>query len=471
MFIFDSPELEDNFRNHLDILKSKFVGELHLRIDDCEIFEEPNTEILITPETIIYIDLSEFSEIKLSVSEFFDFVREFDSAVIKNYYECWTSNKVLFSLEPYNIEAHKFFKNAIREPRSSEEEQLLNQYNELNKQKAALYKLIDAKRNSSEDQERALDFASLSGEIYQLSQRLDTPTEYFCSEEFNVGGKSLICRLVKGFTIFQFKVLSEGYISEDDSPDFSYDTFVEILFKTPISEELANNILEAYLFELNSSLGIILKKSPIINPYDEDDFYYPVTNPRLRPLLLGNGIYELLSLYNKGVGSDDPQIQVLLLAKVIEFVSQTVVQQQFNESVRAKLLSNECLNPDAKFISDLATLIEEQSEFKRDREAIRLTVLTCCDAVELAKHSPKYFTELKRLTQNSKRKEKEEALSKVATTISATRNAIAHAKANYQPTGDECPSEEIREFASLLALMAQQVIRWYDSRNDFIKIY
>ena len=50
---------------------------------------------------------------------------------------------------------------------------------------------------------------------------------------------------------------------------------------------------------------------------------------------------------------------------------------------------------------------------------------------------------------------------KVAECIYSTRNEIAHAKANYDKRGTECPLKYREEFCKMLDIIAVRCIRWF----------
>jgi hypothetical protein len=174
----------------------------------------------------------------------------------------------------------------------------------------------------------------------------------------------------------------------------------------------------------------------------------------------------LLELYSSAISASDIHVSILYFTKAVEFVSQTVVRQQATEAIRAKLLSPRALSPTADFIMELEPVVDEQRAFKKDREAIKHTVAICCEATELSRIAPNFLTDLKKINRTSKEKERGDALTKLGASLYSTRNSIAHAKANYSPTGEECPAEDMVAFTSCIKVATQQVIRWYGSRPE-----
>jgi hypothetical protein len=78
-------------------------------------------------------------------------------------------------------------------------------------------------------------------------------------------------------------------------------------------------------------------------------------------------------------------LEIFYLTKVIEYVSQTVVKAQLVSTIQKKLYSAEALSPNAEFIIELQNMFNEQRNYTKDREAIRLTILTCCEVAGVVK--------------------------------------------------------------------------------------
>ena len=49
----------------------------------------------------------------------------------------------------------------------------------------------------------------------------------------------------------------------------------------------------------------------------------------------------------------------------------------------------------------------------------------------------------------------------LADSIYCTRNEIAHAKANYEKKGTECPEKDRCQFTELLDYIAVRCVRWF----------
>jgi hypothetical protein len=281
------------------------------------------------------------------------------------------------------------------------------------------------------------------------------------------------CCLVGGVTIFGFLIAMNKEYDDTLPPVLDNDFFVQISFKSPLSTQEIDELFEAYIFELSSSANIVLslEARPFITGlkvYDgSEEFEEPKEiNAKLRPLMISKGMAGLLSLYNKALVTNDPEIRILYFTKAFEYVSQSVIRLQLINTVQAKLNSSRALSPDVNYILELESVYDEQKVFKKDKEAIISTAINCCDAVELSSHSPKFIASLASISIQSKKKEREDALKEFANSLVDTRNYFAHAKSNYQPTGAECPSEQLDKFSGCVIIATQQLIRWFHNLNE-----
>jgi hypothetical protein len=313
-----------------------------------------------------------------------------------------------------------------------------------------------------------------SASAYVQVEKLDGENSFeVLKHETTINGVDVSCSITTGTTAFGFLVYETNDWDKYHPPTLSEDLFVEVKFSDAIEKTDARMIANAYIFELSSSVKLDLVLAP--RPYmwldgDADDEKEISPGFRLRPLLVGRGLESLLALYNKGLESHDAEIQILYFTKVIEYVSQTVNRKHLTESVTTKLLTRRALDPDAGFVVELEGLFDELKLLRQDREAIKQTVSTCCDAIELSLLAPPFLRILASISSSTKAKDRESALNRLGEAIASTRNSIAHAKANYNPRGDECPIEELDRFAKCIRLTAEQTVRWYASQPERTRI-
>ena len=292
-------------------------------------------------------------------------------------------------------------------------------------------------------------------------------------QQVRANGVDLTCSFHRGNTLFGLMVVAFGYYDKHFPPTTADEFFVEVLAEGLTDRSLMRAAADAYIFELAASLRLDCRRSPRL---DSDDLFPedepPLdtsTPPTLRPLLLGPGLDAVIAIYNTAVAAQDPSFEILGFVKVIEHISQTVIRLQMTDAVRGKLASPRALNPDAAFVLELENLVAEQRAMRKDREALRATVQTCCEVTELKKDAPPFLVRLRSL-DSADEKQRRAGLDELAGVLTATRNSIAHAKAGYITTGEECPPDQLGLLASCARLAAEQAIRWYAARHESSRV-
>jgi hypothetical protein len=484
---FDPPELREElaaaietWKQMIDIsLEYDFSDDI-VDVTDADFDAADYPDQTITHESEFELGLPKWEDAaRVTYGEFIELARELSGASLYENRECWTERRYLLRVDPANDQAMSYLWQTLPDPDTDADLKLQEEYVEAAREADALSaKLHEIYETSIDGDNQEPDEGLLeAGRVastrrYQLSEKIKKRTQRYCSLDVSIDGVDVACSLTEGFTVFGATVAASGDYSKDLQPVMG-DLFVEVRYRNPFSLEAARFIADAYLFELSSTLGLEFEESP--RPTLEDWEWYPggeprISNARLRPLLLGKGMPDLLRLYNRAVAASDDETRILYFTKVVEYVSNTVVRQQATEAIRAKLLSPRSLSPDASFVAELQAVVEEQRVFRKDREAIKQAVIACCEASELSKVAPLFLSKLRAFSPSDKPKDREEALARLGYSLSATRNAVAHAKANYEPTGEECPEEQIAAFAECAKLVAQQAIRWYHSRPEDVRV-
>jgi hypothetical protein len=318
--------------------------------------------------------------------------------------------------------------------------------------------------------------------------RTDAPESGYLAEQLverNVkvaqehDGSEIWVRLVSGLNTFAIlAALSGNYFDADVFPSVSrHHLFVEIYRPHRVnaayphgpappefSEQEARALSSAFLFELNQALGLVLVETSLSTTWeypDEEAIAKRASEVQLRPLLTGPGMAELLRHFNEGVRASSPEIAVLAFAKIFEFVSATIIRERLIQRARQKLLSERSRSPDSTFILELQALFESERSLRQDRPAVILTTRTCCDAWELQPLAPRCCKKLADLKDEANEKDRDAALDSFGECIVSTRNMLSHSKANYEPTGNECPETDLSDLVKCLRASARQVIHYF----------
>jgi hypothetical protein len=286
--------------------------------------------------------------------------------------------------------------------------------------------------------------------------------------------REIKCRVISFDLTWGLYFWSQRQYNEYYLPFTDDELFIEILIDNPKeNQELVKRIYDAYMFELSASLGQDFIGHPrktideIEYPFIDEEIEIP---EKFHPLMLSNGMEEIFFLYHKASCANEPENKIFGFAKVIEYISRTVVKEGTIEVVKNKLNSPRALTPDGNFILELETLYEEQQKFRKDKESIKLTIKTCCDVWALRDHVPKHLKSFEKLTDKSKKQQREKCLDDFAECFYATRSEYAHAKANYNRSGQECPQENLEQLAKCCQVAAQMVIRWYYDKDENSRI-
>ncbi|MGA9286824.1 MAG: hypothetical protein WBV93_00630 [Anaerobacillus sp.] len=296
-------------------------------------------------------------------------------------------------------------------------------------------------------------------EIFLFGINIPTVKEVIDEQEYTIN-------IVNGLTSYGIKLIIDGNYNEQIPAVENDDTFIEIRGEDKIDERVIDSLVESYLFELKSTINISIHVMPRVSYYTEQYEEFRTNATRLRPLLRGKGVHELLKLYNSSLSTTNFEILVLTYTKVIEYVSQTVIQQDLIKSATKKLFSPKALNPDANYILELSEIFEGNRNNQKDYASIKLTIETCCDLNEIVRVAPRFLKFTNKLTSSSKETEIVKAYEEVANAISNTRNMFAHAKTNYDKKGMECPMDQLHEFTTCLDILSQQVIRWFAKEHE-----
>lgn len=329
----------------------------------------------------------------------------------------------------------------------------------------ALYVIDVSEKDYLMDQLFSSDFNGFENDIAVFS------TDY--------KGKEVRCSIVHGITLFGLKVLELREYSKYFPPVTYQDYFIKITGENLTNKDF-DEIVNAYIFELSACdvINLCLSYRPQPEDFeDEETEEFLNQTQYMRTLLCGKGIDEIIKIYNEALKSFDTERKIIQYTKVIEFVSQTVIRMEKTERIQCKLSSLRSLKSDANFIKELELAFDDfKDKYSKDSEAIKSTIFRCCDIEDICDLAPKYLKkirELKKLLGNQKANRVElleAAKTELAQSISDTRNAISHAKANYTPKGKECPDEEMDYFLEMVRVVAVQVIKWYANIHESQRI-
>ena len=271
--------------------------------------------------------------------------------------------------------------------------------------------------------------------------------------------------LFSGFCLYHLKVQESGNYDKYLPAYSEDDYFIRVSCESNIDISIADSLAVALVFELQATHNILLDFS---TGRPDPDYYHDVEELSkhrydIFPILYGRGIKNVLELYNTAKNTYNLDFKILSYTKVIEYIAPTIAKSELNDTILLKLKLPQALNPTAEYVDELSRIYEKyQDATSKDSELIKLAVSKVVTIPDIWENTPKYLRPKKRETVDSLLdNEADEMIEHICKAISDTRNEIAHAKANYQKKGNECPHREKPLFAYMLDTIAVQCIRWF----------
>ena len=484
MATFSSPSVKKDIIFALDVWTDLYNCSIEdltsgyiKKKDEYSFSEDVYEDMPISLDSSILLQFPLHDEmIDVSFGKFVDIAKEVANSKFYSDSECFSDSRYLLHIQELGEQTNFYLDNvAIPEPEDNEDRETIKKYVQQKKNVSDLENKFcgdDGVFLVSIDKrvlKKILDEKAL---LRKLSSWLYKSTMRYLSIVMPYNDETITCSIVKGITVFNVLAHSKISLSKDSIYDvMSYDYFIEIRYEKKLPLSVLRNIAYAYLFELSNTANLKFEIIPYIVPdIDEifsQDGYSQKSHYKFRPLMLGKGLLELQKLFNKAITAHDNEIKIFFFTQVIEYVSATVVSLNATEIVRAKLQSSKALDPDAEYVKELIETVENQRVFKRDREAIKSTFKKCCDAKELNRLAPPF---LDNLENTASQRKQEQWLEQLGFSLYSTRNSIAHAKANYEATGKECPVEQYDQFSKCLRVACEQVIRWYSSQHESVRV-
>ena len=290
---------------------------------------------------------------------------------------------------------------------------------------------------------------------------------------FKYNGKNYNICLDTSSEEYAISVFINNQYSKYIPPRLDDDLFICVECEDGVDENI-DAIIERYIFEVDSVFGIQLFHSPrpefIFYDFDDEIDDGVERTRMIRDIEVDDNLTEILSIFNKASNIESIESKILNYTRVIEYASQTVIKKGLFESVLNKLSSDRIYNPDSDYILELEQIFKDNNKYSKDKEAIKVTIKQCCDAMNIKSYAPKFLKKINKLKTDSEMTKQIEALEELGEAIADTRNMFSHAKTNYTKKGMECPSEQLFEFGQCVKVAAYQVIRWYSRQSNIYLI-
>lgn len=284
----------------------------------------------------------------------------------------------------------------------------------------------------------------------------------YCREIVKVGEDTYYLEIKdEGLSIFDFIIFRDGYY-ENEIPHEYLKIIVNTNTNKEINLQIASDLVELYIYKLATNYGLSLIHDvlppPLNSLIEEYEDYDKVENKSIH---YGKGMGEVIRLYNKTIGIDDFDYQVLCLTKVIEYISPTFLSLSLNEKVRKKLFDTkkiECID-----LKELGEIYYSNKVKTSNINCITEVIRSCVDLEKLKKFIPEIIVCSKEFENINYDKRK--IVKCISECVNDTRNEIVHAKSNYRRTGKECPKDEEskEDYIIMLKQIAIQSIEKFSS--------
>jgi hypothetical protein len=238
-----------------------------------------------------------------------------------------------------------------------------------------------------------------------------------------------------------------------------------------ISEEDEERLIKSFFFEISNSYKVSFEFSTF--EYIE---YYNFEEVEEKSKDLPKSFEEFnigMDLFIKANQSLSSDLKYLSYYKIFEYFGPFHSRIEAFEAMRKKLDSSSANNPSAEFISSIFDLTKNYEKNIRDKELIKSLIDNTFDLVDIYKSIPLSIRKnmnLEVLEYKTKKEVKDRIINHLGNVLYNTRNAIVHAKSNYDPTGLECKDEELGELNDFMHMAAYSTIKWYNRLPKHLKI-
>jgi hypothetical protein len=265
----------------------------------------------------------------------------------------------------------------------------------------------------------------------------------------------------------------KGEFSEYHPPCSSH-IAVEIIYpnkESRLNDEDEEKLIKSYFFELSHTYKIGFGFSTFEHPeeFNEDDFQeqiknLPVSTEDYNPTM------DLFIQANQAISDD---LKYLTYYKIFEYFAPFYSKIDAFEAMRKKLDSSNATALNAEYISSIFELTKSYEKSIRDKELVKSLLDNTFDLVDIYNNLPlsiRKGANVEKLEYKTKKEVKDRVINHLGNTLYSTRNGIVHAKSNFEPTGIECPEEDLKELNEFMHKACYSIIKWYNRLPKHLKI-
>lgn len=249
---------------------------------------------------------------------------------------------------------------------------------------------------------------------------------------------------------------------------------VEVTYPTKekrLSDEDEEKLIKSYFFELAHAHKISLSFSTFHCPeeFDKEEFEESVKNlPSATEDY--NPAMELFINANQAISAD---LKYLGYYKIFEYFAPFYSRIDAFEAMRKKLDSSKASSLNGDFIESIFDLSKNYEKSIRDKELIKSLIDNTFDLVDIYESIPisiRQRANVEKLEYKTKKEVKDRVISHLGNVLYTTRNEIVHAKSNFEPTGMECPDEDLEQLNEFMHMACYSTIKWHNRLPKHLKI-
>ncbi|GAA4327232.1 hypothetical protein GCM10023115_24910 [Pontixanthobacter gangjinensis] len=251
---------------------------------------------------------------------------------------------------------------------------------------------------------------------------------------------------------------------------------VAVEVKYPKKEDRLNDkdeekLIKSFFFELSHIYKIGFSFSTFHHPedYDEEELEEQIKNLPNSPADYNPGM-DLFVQANQAISED---LRFLTYYKIFEYFAPFYSKIDAFEAMRKKLDSSNSTTLDADYIASIFDLTKNYEKSIRDKELVKSLIDNTFDLVDIYKDLPlsiRNRANLKNLEYKTKRDTKDRVINHLGNALYTTRNAIVHAKSNFESSGIECPENDLEQLNVFMHKACYSTIKWYNRLPKHLKI-
>lgn len=255
-----------------------------------------------------------------------------------------------------------------------------------------------------------------------------------------------------------------------------------------LTKQEEDSVIRRVLYDLTRKVGVAVFVSEFLDVYElseETEKEYLFSSKQVEKTAIDIETLprsvEMLDLYRQAKEILNPELAFLHYYKIIEYVSPAVAKKKAIEQLYHQINQPPTVARDYQYMDAILNVASQYRDDQKDDYLMNNVIQECLDVKPELVHLPDLLlsqirnnlgvaadTDLRTVALNEN---KECSLKKqVASVLYSTRNSIVHAKANYTPTGWECPKNCLSEVNEMMDSFALKMIEWNDAQPESIRV-